>query len=170
MYLNKKSVDSKKTEMDIHFEKVADDLLMISITNQMHYEGILSYWRLTKVTNNPPLEIGIECRYGRVISITLFADVSYVKRQKTIDTHKNMGNVLIDTAIFTKINDYVDVFQGYEIDIQENELICMFGKVNGVVQSYRNDRLEIYVDCLNQVIGFAVCDLSEEEISKINSL
>ena len=79
-------------------------------------------------------------------------------------------NVLVDTTIFTKVNDFVDVFQGYEIDIQGDKLICMFGKADEPIQSYRNDRFEIYLDSSNKVIGFAVCDLAEEEIDIINSL
>ena len=170
MYLIKKSIDSKKTKMDIYFEKVADDLLMISITNQMQYDGILSYWRLTKVTQMPPLEIGIECKNGCVISTTFFMDMSCVKKQESIDIHRNKGNVLVDTTMFTKVNDFVDVYQGYEIDIQDDKLICMFGKVDELIQAYRNDRFEIYVDSSNQIIGFAVCDLGEAEIDIINSL
>lgn len=170
MYLIRKNVDSKETKMNICFDKVADDLLMISITNQMLYDGILSYWRLTKVKEMPPLEIGIECKNGCIISTTFFMDMSCIKKQESFDIHKNKGNVLVDTTIFTKVNDFVDVFQGYEIDIQKGKLICIFGEGDEFIQSYQNDRFEIYVDSLNQVIGFALCDLSEEEINTINSL
>ena len=49
MYLIKKNMNSEETKVDVIFEKVVDDLLLISITNSIRNDGILSYWRLIKV-------------------------------------------------------------------------------------------------------------------------
>ena len=64
MYLKQIGI-GKESKTNIAFEKVVDDLLMISIINDFQNDEILSYWRLTKVTGIPPLEIGINCKIGR---------------------------------------------------------------------------------------------------------
>ena len=64
MYLIKKDIIDDNGKMEISFEKVVDDLLMLSMSSQKKDQGILSYWRLTKVVGIPPLEIGIDCENG----------------------------------------------------------------------------------------------------------
>lgn len=170
MYLVKKNINSEEKKVDVIFEKVVDDLLVISITNSIQNDGILSYWRLIKVIGIPPLEIGIDCKSGGVVSITFYMDGSYIKEQESLNVHTSKGNVLVDTNIFQKVNDYIDINQGYKVDIQANKLICVFEGVDEFKQSYRNERFEIYLDSRDQIVGFALCDLSEEEIGTINSL
>lgn len=38
------------------------------------------------------------------------------------------------------------------------------------MDSFRNDRVEIFVDCNNQIIGLSICDLSKDEKNLINSI
>lgn len=170
MYLIKKNMNSEETKVDVIFEKVVDDLLLISITNSIRNDGILSYWRLIKVIGIPPLEIGIDCKSGGVVSITFYIDVSYIKEQESLNVHTGKGNILVDTNIFTNVNDYIDIDQGYKVGIQANKLICLFEGVDEFKQSYRNERFEIYLDSKDQIVGFGLCDLTEEEIETINSL
>lgn len=170
MYLVKKNINSEETKVEVIFEKVVDDLLVISITNSIQNDGILSYWRLIKVIGIPPLEIGIDCKSGGVVSITFYMDVSYIKEQESLNVHTGKGNILVDTNIFQKVNDYIDINQGYNVDIQANKLICVFEGVDEFKQSYRNERFEIYLNSRDQIVGFALYDLTEEEIGTINSL
>lgn len=170
MFLTKKNIICKESKLKVSFERVDDDLLMISISNETPNQGILSYWRLTKVVGIPPLEIGIDCNNGNVASITFFVDTSYIKKGKTINTISEWGNILVDTDIFTRVNDYVDVDQAYEVNISENKLICAFMKECEFKELYRNDRLEIFCDCKNQIIGFSICDLTVEEKEMMNIL
>lgn len=170
MYLIKKDINNEETEIDISFEKVVDDLLMITISNQAQNHEILSYWRLTKLVGIPPLEIGINCNNGFFVSVTFYVDASLIKKPENIDVFSDKGNISVDTGIFTRINDYVDVDQAYEINILKNKLICSFVKSNEFKQSYQNGNFEIYVDSKNQIVGFSIRDLSKEEIEMINSL
>lgn len=170
MFLTKKNIVCKESKLNVSFEKVADDLLMISISNEILNKGILSYWRLTKVVGIPPLEIGIDCNNGIVASVTFFVDTSYINNSINVNMISERGNLLVDTDIFTRINDYVDVDQAYEINISEDKLICAFMKESEFKKSYKNDRLEIFTNSQNQIIGFSICDLTIEEKEMMNSL
>ena len=170
MFLSKKNVISEESKIYVSFEKVVDDLLMITISNQTLNRGLLSYWRLTKVVGMPPLEIGIDCNNGTFASATFFVDVSYIKNSENVNVISYRGNVLVDTEIFSRVNDYVDVDQTYEINIFEDKLICAFIKCNEFKKSYINDRLEVFVDCQDQIVGFSICKLSVEEKNMVKSL
>ena len=114
MLLIKKRVVSSPIKINILFEKVADDLLMISLVNS-DYKGIPSYWRLTNVVGIPPLEIGIDCQDGFISNVTFYVDGLAIKMGEEINIPPLYGNVIVDTSIFTKINDYIDVNQTYDI-------------------------------------------------------
>lgn len=169
MLLIKKGVDSSQIKINVIFEKVADDLLMISLVNS-DYKGIPSYWRLTNVVGIPPLEIGIDCQDGFISNVTFYVDGLAIKMGEEINISPLYGNVIVDTSIFTKINDYIDVNQTYDIYYYGNKLICFFENSKENVKSFRNDRVAIYIDCNDQIIGFSICDLSEDEKDLINSV
>lgn len=170
MYLIKNDLVSYETKIKISFEIVCDDLLMINISNYIQSHGILSYWRLTKVIGIPPLEIGIDCQEGFISSITFFVDGYSVSMSEEITPSSIKGNIKVDTSIFTKTNDYIDIEQPYEISINDRNLICAFENKNKFNKAFRNDRLEIFVDCNNQIVGFSICDLSEAEKKMINNV
>jgi hypothetical protein len=170
MLLKKKEISNLKTEMNVYFEKVADDLLMVSLTNQIEKQGISSYWRLTRTVAIPPLEIGVDCKHGVISCITFFVDRFAISDIDDFNESMIEQNVMVDTSIFTKDNDYYDVNQSYEVGICNNRLICSFVAIKDNIIAYRNDRVEIYVDSNNCIVGFSVCDLSEDEKCLIKSI
>lgn len=170
MLLTKKGISIIKTAMNVCFEKVSDDLLMISLTNQIESHGIPSYWRLTKTDGIPPLAIGIDCQQGFISNITFFVDGLAISETEDVTASMLDGNVMVDTSIFTRINDFHDVNQSYDVGVCNNKVVCSFETLKGGTISYRNDRVEIYVDSNNCVVGFSVCDLSEGEKCLIKSI
>lgn len=169
LLLTKKELVTSKTKIDISFEKVAEDLLMISLVN-LEYKGIPSYWRLANVVGIPPLELGIDCRSGFIRNVTFYVDGLTIKKGEDIPLRPLDGNIIVDTSIFTKVNDYIDVNQAYDIYYYENKLLCSFEKTKEIAASFRNDRVEIFVDSNDQIIGFSICDLSKEEKNLIDSI
>lgn len=163
MFLKKKNVSDFKTNVNVCFENVADDLVMVSLANLLELEGIPSYWRLTGNVGIPPLEIGVDCQHGFITSITFFVDKFAVSTASNLDVSMLEGNVMVDTGIFSKENDYFDVEQLYDVSICGSKLICSFVTKEQYFVAYRNGRVEIYVDSNNCVVGFSICDLSEEE-------
>lgn len=169
MYLNKIGV-GKETKVNVNFEKVVDDLLMISIINEPQNDNVLSYWRLTKVQGIPPLEIGINSKNNYLASITFYIDSTYIVEHDRVNVIVEEGNVLVDSSIFTHINEYIDIYHNYSVQIQNDRLVCFFENVSTPMQAYRNNRLEVYIDAERKIIGFAICDLTDEQMDMINSL
>lgn len=170
MLLIKKGLSNIKSKMNVIFEKVADDLLMVSLTNQIENKGIPSYWRLTKTIGIPPLEIGIDCQQGLISCVTFFIDGAAISGTEDINNFVMEGNVIVDTDVFKKDNDFYDVNQSYNISICKNKLSCFFVPINDKCIAYRNDRIEIFVNLNNCIVGFSVCDLSEDEKDLIKSI
>lgn len=170
LLLTKKEIFNKKTEMKVNFEKVADDLLMVSVLNQIENHGIPSYWRLTKTIDIPPLEIGIDFEHGFVSCITFFIDGLAISEIEDLNKSFIEGNIIVDTSIFTKDNDYHDVNLSYDINVCDSKVICSFVSISNNVIVYRNDRIEIYVDSTNCIVGFSICDLTEDEKYLIKSI
>ncbi len=169
MYLKQIGI-GKESKTNIAFEKVVDDLLMISIINDFQNDEILSYWRLTKVTGIPPLEIGINCKSNYLASITFYIDATYKVEHDSANVVVERGNVLVDTSIFTHTNEYFDVCQSYSVQLKNDALHCFFERGTCFKNSYKTDKLEIFVDSENQIVGFAICDLPSEQIDMIKSL
>lgn len=169
MYLKQIGVE-QESKVRVSFEKVVDDLLMISLSNNLDDE-VLSYWRLTEVAGIPPLEIGINCKNNYVSSITFYIDSTYMAEHNRIDDIvAERGNVLVDSKIFTHTNEYLDVHKGYSVQIQNNNLICFFEDGSKFKYSYKTDRLEVFLDDEKRIVGFSICDLSSEQMNMINSL
>ena len=169
MLLKKRGLDFSKKKINITFEKVANDLLMISLVD-MKIKGIPSYWRLTNNFGIPPLELGIDCLNGFISNVTFFVDGLAIKKGEDINISLLEGNIIVDTNIFSKVNDYIDVNKNYEIYYYKNKLLCSFGNIKEVVDAFKNDRFEIFIDCKDQIIGFAICDLSKHEKNLINGI
>ncbi len=170
MFLAKKEISNIKTEMLVNFEKVADDLLMVSITNQIESHKPPCYWRLTKTNGIPPLEIGLNRQQGVISCITLFIDGLDISEIDDYNMSRMEGNVIVDTSIFTKDNDYYDVEKNYDISVNNDRFICLFDAIKENTIAFRNGRLEIFVDSNNSIIGLSVCDLSEDENNLIKSI
>lgn len=163
MLLRKKEISSIKSEINVSFEEVADDLLMVSLTSQVENQEIPSYWRLTQTVGIPPLEIGIDRAHGFILCVTFFIDRLAIQEIEDADNSMSEGNILVDTCIFKRDNDYYDVNQPYDVSICKDKLICSFIAINEKSIAYRNDRVEIYVDSNNCIIGLSICDLSKDE-------
>lgn len=169
LLLIKKGVVTSTQKINIIFEKVDDNLLMISLIN-LESKGIPSYWRLTNVVGIPPLELGIDCQDGFISNVTFYVDGLAITKVKDLDKPQIDGNVIVDTCVFKKVNDFIDVNKSYDIFYCENKLICSFEKTKEIRSSFRNDRVEIFVDCDNQITGFSICDLTKDEKNLINSI
>ena len=169
MYLQKKGI-CEEVPVKAEFEKIAKDLLMISITFPMESGVIPRYWRLTRVQNIPPLEIGVNCENQSLACIVFFIDSTRIGRFTVIRKNLRRGNILVDTDIFHKTNDYVNIAADYIVGIKNNTCMCFFEGGNYVVQPYRTDRLEVYSDDLNNIVGFGICDLSLKERSMLISM
>ena len=48
--------------------------------------------------------------------------------------------------------------------LHANKLICLFQQHDKILCANKNGRLEVYMNEMNKVIGFAVCDLLDSEI------
>ena len=172
MYLVK--IGEKNTDVEDHvrFERVADNLLMISIEiGGKSKEAFLNYWRLVKTVDIPPLEIGISSIDGTICSIVFYMELTCLKKEIKgfgIGQEKK-GSVVIDTSVFKKNNDFIDIEESYNLYFNNNKLFCSFEKEAIFNQAYRNGRVMIYlVD--DQVMGFAICELSQQEILEIKSI
>lgn len=165
-----KDIMQPKINYNISFERFADDLIMISVINETHECEIPSYWRLTNSCGIPPLEIGVDCQNGLIISITFF--INEIKAIESFaDAELSLpGDVIVDASIFKKINDYIDIDQGYSVYITNSKLICSFGEVQKIANKYYNDRFELLIDKDNQIVGFSIGDLSENENEMLVSL
>ena len=86
-----------------------------------------------------------------------------------LDNSQN-GDVIVDTSVFTNFNDHINVLHGYSVFIHEGHLIFCFGDNPKPAKTYRNGRLELLIDNCNQIVGFSICDLTEDEIMMLNSI
>ena len=92
------------------FEKVVEDLVMITIESEIDIVRIMSYWRLTGVEDTPPLEIGINCDNTQISRIVFFVDLYTLKTGKHInETETIKGNVQVDVSIFSKLYEFIDI-------------------------------------------------------------
>ena len=172
MYLKKIAEINKEKNVKIDFEKVVDDLLMISIgISEENEKGVLNYWRLTKARDIPPLEIGISVIDGFIYSIVFYVDSDFFQAESRYyyTDFEKQGCVVIDTSIFKKKNDYIDIRKSYRLFLDNDRLLCGFNEETSPNQIVKNNRLGIWlVD--NQIIGFEIYNLSQSEILEIKSI
>lgn len=149
------------------FEKVVEDLVMITIESEIDIVRIMSYWRLTGVEDTPPLEIGINCDNTQISRIVFFVDLYTLKTGKHInETETIKGNVQVDVSVFSKLYEFIDIDKSYEMHIYDNSIICVFDKE--LVKKVNTGRLDIYLNSLNEIVGIGINNLSEEEIRLFN--
>lgn len=82
----------------------------------------------------------------------------------------SLGNVVLDSNIFNKRNDYVDIDDGYSVALSDDRLICQFNFSKSFNEAYKNGRFEIYLNEDQQVYGFSISNLLEDEINQIKSI
>lgn len=171
MYLTKINKDRNKTNTHIEFEKVAADLLMISFDNDINDQArVFSYWCLLGSGVNPPLMIGVNTETGTIKSITFFVDSDCFKEYQF--EHKNTlpGNIMVDSSIFSKANDYVNNKGNYFVALDGNRLMCKFSEECDIKETIVNENIEFHMDNENLLRGFTINGLTDSEIEAITSL
>lgn len=160
-----------ETTPTVSFEKVASDLLMISIDNKStNQASLLSYWRLLGKGDNPPLEVGINTVEKTIKSITFFIDPSNFKSNAKLEIATEKGNPIVDIYIFSKENEYVDEKGLYFVSIQNNIFSCVFDSGPSAKLIVKNGRVGFLINEIDELCGVQICDLSQNEIMTISSL
>ena len=154
MFLLKTGINRNTTETNVEFEQVATDLIMVSIDNDINNQiGIYSYWRLMGSGGNPPLEVGIDTTVGTIKRIVFFIDVDCIEKFEVGEMSRITGNVLVDTGIFAKQNDYANIEGSYFVTLIGRKLFCKFCEEFNANAVISNGDIEIYLD----KIGRASC-------------
>lgn len=171
MFLLKEKTLSGVTFTQVEFEKVADDLLMISIINDINDQSTVpSYWRLLGRGTYPPLEIGINCDKGTIKTLTIFVDSDCFDNLSIQDTGCIKGNIKIDTKVFNKKNDYIDIIGEYSVSLDGNRFICIFGMKQNIKETIYNDRIGFLTNTSSEFIGFIIDNLQNSEINVVESV
>ena len=171
MYLTQIGKNENQTATHIEIEKIADDLLMVSIDNNTNDQAqVFSYWRVLGDTNNPPLEVGINTETGTIKSITFFVDINCFKEFSFSQKNELFGNILLDTNIFSRANDYITNQGNYIVALDGNRFMCKFNGNCDIKKTIVNENIEFYMDDKAQLRGFAIRRLAESELKTINSL
>ncbi len=171
MYLTKIKKIMNTTNIHVEFEQVATNLVMISVDNDTYNQAkVFSYWRILGNGNNPPLEVGVSTDTGMIKSITFFVDIECFKELQLIVENISIGNILVNFNIFARQNDYVDTDGNYFVCLSDGKFICKFDLKCNIKESIVNGDLEFYVDENEQVIGFAINNLTESALKAVKSL
>ena len=171
MYLLKNNIITDETITQIKLEKIADDFLMISVDYDTDdHSRVFSYWRLLGNCENPPLEIGINTDRKTIKSINFFVDIGCFKAENYELLDMLSGNITVDTDVFKKKNDYVDTEGEFFITVSSNKLICVFGLHNRIKEAIGNDRIKFLINNDNELCGFEIYNLSENDIKDIKAM
>lgn len=158
------------TVVSVEFESMADDLLMITINNDIKNETrIFNYWRLLGNGQNPPLEIGVDGDKMIIHSITVFVDKGNFAKVKELNCTIRSGNILIDTDLF-QTDRYVDVEGLYYVFLTGRVFTCMFNDICDIRERVLNGRVEYLISNNNELCGFSICNLDNNELDMINLL
>src|SRR5699024_6136445 len=98
MFLKKINSENISLQSEVYTEKVVDDLLMISIKMDIRNDKTYyDYWRLTRTTGVPPLEIGIDKTDGSIQTIVFYVASEFFKKINFDLTNENEGLILVDS-------------------------------------------------------------------------
>lgn len=157
------------TVVSVEFESMADDLVMITINNDIKSETrIFNYWRLLGDGQNPPLEIGVDADKMIIHSITVFVDKGNFSEVKKLNCTIRSGNILIDTDIF-QTDRYVDVEGLYYVFITDRIFTCIFNDTCDIKEKVLNGRVEYLISNNNELCGFSICNLDINELEMMKS-
>ena len=171
MLLKRMDNHIETTKNQVEFELFAEDLLFVSIDNDVNEQlSIPSYWRRRGRKVNPPLEIGINTETGAIKRIAVFIDSADIKEYSININQTSHGSVSIDSSIFTRANDFVDTDGGYFVFLTNKKLVCLFDEVSMIEESIESGNMGIYVDSSGYVIGFSIDNLAENQIKMISCL
>lgn len=169
VYLRKKYIGDT-FESNIEFDTISENLLIVMIQKTIPSKGgVPSYWRLTGCEANdmPPLEIGIHYIEQSIDNITVFISKGMITESSNIELPTVEGSVLIDTSIFSKQYEFIDTDEIYNVNLHDNKLLFYWEDIDDSSKAFRNQRVEIYVNEQNCIIGFAILDLTSCELEII---
>ncbi len=170
MLLKKIGSKNSNVESEIHMEKVVDDLLMISVKiDSKKHKNYYDYWRLIKTLGVPPLEIGIDRTDGSIQTIVFYIASEFFRKINFALPKKTEGVIMVDSSIFKKENDYIDIDSSYFVFLNGHNLICYFDEEFEPDTSYDIDRVSVFLK-LNEVIGFSIKGLSDIEMKQLELL
>jgi hypothetical protein len=171
MYLLKSEIEKHETVTQVEFEKVTADVLMISVDYDVNDKSrVFSYWRLLGTGTNPPLEIGVNSLKRSIKSANFFVDSDCFKEIRLGDINTLYGNIMVDTKLFAKKNDYIDTPGKYFIFASNRKLLCIFDSNNCIKETIGNDRVKFLVNYNHEICGFEIHNLNEREIEDLKSI
>lgn len=176
MYLTATGVCIQEMDVEVEFEKIGESFLLLSVDydsdsrNSVERSEVPSYWRLVIGRNIPPLEIGINTETKRISRMAFFTDRCEFSKIETPYAEKYQGEVVVDTSIFRRSHDFVDVNGDYSVTLCNGQLICLFDNFNGSSGIVEGKKLGFLIDKRNSLCGFVIKDLSREEIRLLESL
>lgn len=148
----------------IVFEKVADDLLMLTIYfGTEGSDDVPKYYRLLGDQANPPLEIGIHQNKGSIQFITAFIEnVNLSKESKPFTIMQEETGEVIFEDFFNEKN-FIDIDGQYYFLLFNNTLYCLFDTTHNNPKLVLNQRTGFIFNETNCLIGFCVNALQKEE-------
>ena len=167
--LSVKHVTRFKCKFDISYNKSAGGMIEISVNNMSDICEAPCRWHLTKGCGMPLLTVDIDNHNGRLVNITAYKTKSMSPVPFVHPVISQNGDVIVDISVFKRVNGCIVGFKGYSMFKHEGNLVCLFEDEQEPVKSYRNGRFELLIDNCNQIVGFSICDLTEEEIMMIAS-
>ncbi|MHC1748067.1 MAG: hypothetical protein AB9856_06720 [Cellulosilyticaceae bacterium] len=171
MYLRQIGKDKNRTTTRLDLEKVADDLLMVSFDNDINDQAqVFSYWRMSGNGGNPPLEVGVNTETGTIKSITFFVDSACFGEIRFSNENTLFGNILIDSSVFSKVNDYINNKGNYCVTLDRNKFLCRLDEKCDIKETVTNQNIEFHIDNNGQLRGFTIDNLTDLEIETIKSL
>ncbi len=170
MLLSVKKILMSNEEFIFGLDKVGDGLILVSVTEPSKNQIIPCYWRLKSEIGCPPLEIGISQYAGDIINITCFiTSITFSKPDFILPVDLNKS-IQVDTKIFTKVNDFNDNNGITKFFLYDKTLLCMFCDNLYDCKVVVKNQLGFIIDNMNNMVGFALYNLSHEQILMVNSL
>lgn len=170
MLLSVNNILNNYNSFTFDLEKIGKEMMMVSVSEKNKSKVIPCYWRLKFENNCPPLEIGISPYSGDVINITCFItsdDFRHINLNFSVVSDKS---IQVDTRIFSKANDFNDNDGTVKFFLEGKNLFCVFGDGSCNCKVVVKGQIGFIVDDMDKMIGFALYDLSQYQISMINSL
>lgn len=176
MYLTATGVCFQEMDVEVKFEKIGESFLLVSVDydsdslESVEKSEVPSYWRLVVGRNIPPLEIGINTETKRISRMAFFADRCELSKIETPYVNGYQGEVVVDTDIFKRRYDFVDVIGDYSVTLCNGRLICLFDNYCASLGIVEGEKIGFIIDKRYSLCGFVIKDLSEQEIRLLESL
>ncbi len=164
------NINQTKNKFDISFFKYSNGLIGLSVKDSSCKLDSPYYWHITKGCGMPLLTVDIDNHNGQLVSITAYKTKRMTPMPFVPPVISQNRDVIVDRSVFERVNGCIDGLKGYSMFKHEGNLVCLFEDEQEPVKSYRNGRFELLIDNCNQIVGFSICDLTEDEIMMIDSL